>query len=541
MTTMLTKITNQNLSDKTLNRLQFVIITIFCSVPLFVELPFKINLYLAWEGAYRFSIGQIPFRDFSLPMGFCFWVIPGMFFKLFGPSLYSLIIAQSTINFLGAFSLKGILQKLGLSSVQVTLSILVYCLSFVFVNFWPWYNHSVFIFQLVATNFLLSHIETQTKFKKHIYLFFAAFFVVVAIFTKQDGGGLALVSVSILMMYVALAERAYKWLGFYSLYVILVTLIFILPFLQYDFIYWFNYGQAPHNARTSINDILIDVFEGSQWLKFYLLVWVIIVLKKLNANPHYLRNRREILLNLFVLSILAQAFLVQVTSYIPHNVNIYFHSIALAFIFYHLLTPVFSKPVFFAAILACITFWWSADYWRYGQRILNRVFPNQAQTANTNKISKYTWLLPDSTASKKKEIKWVKSSYPTFYHVLLPEETVAGIDSIMKLPVLRKKELQVLNMSELTPLAHEIGYEPLRQHPLWFHRNVAIFDPQIDQLCRNIASKDYDLVLFEEIPYLNQFYPEKVRSYLQTHYRKVLTFIAPREKEGAFIEVYVQP
>lgn len=171
---------------------------------------------------------------------------------------------------------------------------------------------------------------------------------------------------------------------------------------------------------------------------------------------------------------------------------------------------------------------------------MHRIWPKESHTVETDKISKYTWLLSDSTKSEK-EIKWSISPYKSFKNVLLPVETIQGIGSIMRLDILKKKDLKVLNMSELTPLAYEIGFEPLPDHPLWFHRNVSIFDKQIDEICERVARKEYDLVLFEEIPYLNQFYPEKVRKALQLHYQKINSFIAPREKTGAFIEVYQRP
>lgn len=109
------------------------------------------------------------------------------------------------------------------------------------------------------------------------------------------------------------------------------------------------------------------------------------------------------------------------------------------------------------------------------------------------------------------------------------------------MPEAKKPGARVLNMSELTPLAVEMGFEPLKKQPLWFHRNVSLFEQQIDELCSNVASHEYDIVLFEDIPYLNQFYPTRVHESLKKYYKKVNSFVAPREKEGAFIEVYVKP
>jgi hypothetical protein len=531
---------NKELTDRFINRLQVALITLFVIIPLFVQLPFKINLFLAWEGAYRISIGQIPFKDFSLPMGFGFWILPALFFKVFGPSLYTLIITQVFINFIGALSFRSILKKLGAEPAIVFLSLLVYCISFIFINFWPWYNNTVFIFELIAINFLLSHIYQESNRKKIIFIGLTSFFLVLSVFTKQDGGGLAVVTASTLLLYDAIITKKIKWILYYTGFAFLFTCLFVLPFVSSDFLYWFNYGQSPHNARTSLNDIFIDVFEGSQWIKFYLMAVVIVVIYKSSAQKEYFQSKKEVLFALFTLCILVQAMLVQVTSYIPHNVNIYFHSIAFAFLAFNGLKFNLSRVWVLASLCCLIMFWWSADYWRYGQRIANRISPGLLEDKKSlNSVSKYTWFIADSTVQEKK-INWKISKYKSFKNVLLPEGTIEGMDAIMGLEIVKSKNLKVLNMSELTPLAYEIGFEPLKNQPMWFHRNVSIFDKEIKDFCTQISAKEYDLVLFEVIPNLNQFYPNEVRKSLQENYVKVNSFQAPRDNANCFIEVYLK-
>jgi hypothetical protein len=532
---------NKELTTRQIEWLQLGLITLFVLIPLFVNLPFKINLFLAWDGAYRISIGQIPFKDFSLPMGFGFWLIPALFFKLFGPSLYSLIIAQAFINFFGALAFRSILKKLGVSSVLVFLSLLVYSISFIFINFWPWYNHTVFVFELIGIHFLLSHIFEAPSRKKIVYLFLTSFFLVLSVFTKQDGGGLAVITAGVLIGYDALVTKKIKWILYLGGFSLLLTGAFILPFIQYDILYWFNYGQSPHNARTSLDDILIDVFEGSQWIKFYLLAVVAIVIHKVSSDKKFLHSKKEMLLILVTVCILFQAMLVQVTSYIPHNVNIYFHGFAFAFLSYHCLTFNLNRIWVISVLMAFILFWWSEDYWRYGQRIISRISPGTKENQKSlNRVSKYTWFIEDSTKQSKK-INWKISKYKSFKHVLLPEGTIEGIDFIMNLELIKKKDLKVLNMSELTPLAYEMGYEPLTHQPMWFHRNVSIFDKEIKTFCSNISEKKYDLVLFEVIPNLNQFNPDEVRKSLQQNYEMIHSFQAPRDNTSCLVEVYVVP
>ena len=105
------------------------------------------------------------------------------------------------------------------------------------------------------------------------------------------------------------------------------------------------------------------------------------------------------------------------------------------------------------------------------------------------------------------------------------------------------KNLNVLNMSELTPLAEEIPYklETGSTVPLWYHLGVAMFNKEAQVYEQRFRNKYYDLVLFEYIPSLNNFYPFRVRDSLQQHYRKIDSFPAPRRGDTqGMIEVYTK-
>ena len=67
----------------------------FVLIPLALQLPYRVNIFLSWEGAYRLYLGQMPFRDFGLPMGYGYWLIPTGFFHLFGPSMFSMLAKMS--------------------------------------------------------------------------------------------------------------------------------------------------------------------------------------------------------------------------------------------------------------------------------------------------------------------------------------------------------------------------------------------------------------------------------------------------------------
>ena len=144
---------------KALTVSEIAVIVIFAIVPLFLSLPYRVNIFLSWEGAYRISNGEIPFRDFGIPLGGMYWVIPAIFFKIFGPQMISLVKAQVFINIISGLAFRSVLKSLEVQPSVRFSGILLYCLSFSFINFWPWYNHTVIVYAFVALAFVIKMIS----------------------------------------------------------------------------------------------------------------------------------------------------------------------------------------------------------------------------------------------------------------------------------------------------------------------------------------------------------------------------------------------
>jgi len=71
---------------------------------------------------------------------------------------------------------------------------------------------------------------------------------------------------------------------------------------------------------------------------------------------------------------------------------------------------------------------------------------------------------------------------------------------------------------------------------------VAMFNKQAALFESRISSHYYDLVLFEYVPGLNNFYPFRVRDSLIKNYQLIDSFMAPRRGDTkGMIEVYIRP
>ncbi len=522
-----------------IQKLIFITIFFFSIFPLLFNLPFRIHLDLPWEGAYRMYLGQMPYRDFGMPLGYGFFIVPLVCFYIFGPTLKSLIVAQAIITFVGCYAFKGILQKLELDKEKIFISVLVFCLSYSFLFFWPWYNNTALTYELIGIYFLLAAFKDLTFNTKLIKLFVSAGFIVLCFLTKQDYGGLAILFVLVLGVFQGVHTKKWEIPLYYIGFIILSCLLLVLPVMGKDFFYWFNYGQAPHESRLKASTIVNEIMANSEWEKFYLFMVILVILHKwkkvkksllqlVAVEPKY--NTKLILFILLALGMIFQALITKSTSGNSLANTTYYHAFGLALALSVISFKFELKNKYFLVfiVLGCFI-WWSGMYWKYAGRMFN-----------TTPLPPGL-VIKDSTTNAT-EMNYVKHDFSSMKGAKLPQGTVDGIKRLQVMPVFADSVNRplVLNMTELTMLAKELNYEPIKNLPLWYHVGVGIFDKQLDSIAANTVSKKYDVVLFEEIPSLDNFFPERIRDSLRVYYQLQDAFLAPRKEGDSVIEVYVK-
>lgn len=537
--------------------IELILIFSVSCLPLFLTFPYHINIFLSWEGAYRLYLGQIPYKDFGLPLGFGYWLIPAFFFKLFGPKLFTLIYAQVFINIISGLAFRSILRSLGLDPGLRLVGIILYIISFSFFNFLPWYNHTNIVFEFIGFAFLLKFIFRPEASNRFSLLGLASFFFVLSFFTKQDGGAMGIALALVIMLINLAYERRFLHVVAFAGFLILFFALFILPFIPYHIGYWFNHGQAPHSSRISLPEILETILNGSEWIKFYLLMIVLLAMLSARSTSRFFADPHETIFLFLTLGLLAEVSIYQVTSYTPPDMNIFFHSFAFIYILSHLgITAEFRRIQILFLTIFLVLVWWSGAYYRSFNKYVNRFLPQpsssaQASQSSTGKsdgiheniINRHTYILtPTDTLLSADTARWVLSTMPSFAKVLMPPGTVKGMNDIAALKVLgQHKNVMVLNMTELTPLERDLNFklETGTDIPLWHHLGVGMFQKQTSMYASRVKHNFYPLVLFEFIPNLNNFYPFRLRDTLQKYYVKVLDFPAPRRPNmGSRVEVY---
>src|SRR5690606_12151900 len=142
----------------------------------------------------------------------------------------------------------------------------------------------------------------------------------------------------------------------------------------------------------------------------------------------------------------------QVTSPLTPDGQNYYHAFVFAFVFAHInLNINLRNPIKFAPFAIFIVLWWSPLFWDYATRIL-KITPKKKANLETDYSSIQS--------------KWLATSeFRSFRGILMPEATIQGIRNIVNLEL--GEHPKVLNMTELTPLAYELNYEPPTDQPLW--------------------------------------------------------------------------
>lgn len=532
---------------------EILLIVVLALIPVFASFPYRLNIFLSWEGAYRLYLGQTPYKDFGLPLGYMYWVIPAIFFKIFGPQMITLVKAQAFINILGGLAFRSIFKTLGINPGIRFTGVLVFVLSYSFLNYWPWYNHTVIIYELIAIACLLRYLFSVKK-TRWAWLALSGVFIFFSFFTKQDGGGLAFLVCAAVLLYEAIKDK--KWLPL-LLFVgatVFAGLVMILPVSGYNFGYWFNHGQPPHTSRMSISDIIREFLSASHWLKFYVFVIALLLVARIQQVgwKAYWNSRIEMIFLLLSAGILVEAAIFQVTSYVPVDNNIFFHSFAIVYILYllnHFLPLRFDTWKVVLVCSAGVLLWWSQVYWRYMERFLLKGAPSYATMPYkgynyATEVNRNTYMIAMDTTDIPLS-NWRTVNLKSFEKMLMPAPTAEGIERLMNMDLIKNsKNLKVLNMTELTPLAAEVPFELEKgsYYPLWFHKGVGMFDKETNMFCDRINKKHYDMVLYEYIPYLNNFYPYQVRECLERNYQKIDSFVAPRKPTPhAWVEVWVKP
>ncbi|MDD5166379.1 MAG: glycosyltransferase family 39 protein [Candidatus Omnitrophica bacterium] len=191
---------------------------------------FTLDQSIVFDGSYRVLSGQIPYKDFIMPVGPVVFWLQAIFFKILGISYFSYIFGAAYINSLVVLLSVIIIRLLFPSKKYLSyIAALLTAIWFYPPFGTPWVEQTAFFFSFLAITAILS---ARVFIKgKGILLLLAGSFAALSILSKQNAG------LYILPLYFILLIAAYSFdfkIFFYSC----ITFIIGLAGSLFLFLWW---------------------------------------------------------------------------------------------------------------------------------------------------------------------------------------------------------------------------------------------------------------------------------------------------------------
>jgi len=437
---------------------------------------------ILWEGAYRVSLGQIPFTDFGMPVGPISFLIPALFFKLFSPSWFVMQLSQMFENAILLFLAYQLLKRLQFTQVNINKAIA--CFSFLYLVFLshPWYNSGAFLCFLASMVLLLS--------TSYWSLMAAGFMGGICFLAKQDYGVMNLCLGSLVILLTQARQSGpdrkitFQFSALRHLQLIkpiigagiLFLAFFALPIVAFiysvdsaQFLYWFNYGQPPHEIRRVHIRHFAD--HGNLFLPACIAFYFA-----------YRTVRMDLLFaGLFFIC----AFTVSSMSGLDYTAFFFFLFLPLLVqtaMDKQLVQKGWLSALLVLAVLTCVAF-----PAKYMYRLV--------QTTVLAKAEPFSFRHVYVT----RPVQAYPESMPYFKNVMGSNDSIVMIEKLQEIAKANPDvSLKVLNISELTPIYAELGSTPPLHYPLWYHTKISLFPKEIKLIDQDIDDNKFDVILLQD-------------------------------------------
>jgi hypothetical protein len=439
---------------------------------------------ITFEGALRLYLGQIPYRDFGSPVGPFSFVIPALLFKLISPSWTVFMFAQQLINGVMLLLVNALLLRIGVREAMRWVSLGLFTALYLLLLTHPWYNSTGTMLLLAASLCAMG--------SGRLRALGAGLLSGLAILTKQDFGAVTVLIAGFMVALANLGSDFEKILPYwhylrdprrlraaarsgvvFALATIAPVALFVYATDPTQFAYWFNYGQAPHQHRgVTLNDLV-----GNTYGHLALLIAALALVRN---------NFRLLIVSIFITA----ASVTRTTSGLGFT-HYYFIAFLPLMIDECLRITIRFKPLLLALIVYA------------GLRLISHPATDAYHVVEAIIKRQPEHFFFDYRLNSKLLVPVPEDLHAFSPHTLMPQETIDAIRFIKQKVRSRRAiastpaPISVLNMTELTPIYAELGVEPPRQWPLWFHTRVSLFPQQISDLTLTLAGNEYDFVLLQ--------------------------------------------
>ncbi len=440
---------------------------------------------IAFEGGYRVYLGQMPYRDFFIPMGPLTFYMQAFFYKLFGVNLLASALHSGFLAAVLACSFYLITVKRLGALFSFLLGVLTY-FSFTGYLTYPWYNTTAYFFFLMNILLLLPRLDQERLEWKYFIL--SAVLAVLGIFTKQDTGFLHFVGLLLFFTWHYRQDSKKTGIAYLGLAVLLTAGIIWFYQSHSNFWYWFDHGQRKDKQLLQV---LTDGHFFSQGL-FFCLIYLA-ALQFVKVIPKRARRIFFLLALLFGIPSITQ-----LTSGCPWQTKLEGVPIIL-YLVYELLAPLFAnqnRSKFFLKLLkpSLIVL---AVLWLNPFFLMGRYF--------TGSFLTHSAFDHDDWAQDMKAKYGLSGFVPieagSYKNCLIKMKHIDGLRQIKKIHNFFPGN--IFNMSEYAFLYADFGLEPPKGLPLWFHQGFSYSTQEIPLIETHVAKARPAMIIFQD-PHTNK-------------------------------------
>jgi hypothetical protein len=457
-----------------------------CLACLFIAFQIRDFVYfrdyaITFEGSYRLFLGQVPYRDFGTPVGPVSFLIPVLFFKLFESNWSVFLLSQQFQNACMLVLMYALLGRIGVRALIKRIALISFSVFYLLLLTHPWYNLTGVLLLLAGALCALG--------SSRLSVLASGLIAGLAPLAKQDFGLLTLLIAGFFVAVVSLGSDRDKILPSLDswrdkerlralainllLFVIstsAVVTIFILLTDAEQFRYWFNYGQEPHKIRSISKRGLLS--GGA-------LGWFIALIALARNNFRLL---------------VASMFIVAATVSSSTSGLYFTHYYFVAFLPV-IIDECLRMKIRFKALVLLVVLAGSSRMMIAPAKNVYRVFESVALHRPEHFFFDYRML--------SRPMVGFPGELDAFSrHAQAPQQTIDAILELKRIATEKRAAadgtgLKVLNITELSPIYAELGAEPPKGYPLWFHTNVSLFPQQIAQLDSLFAGQEFDIILLQ--------------------------------------------
>lgn len=474
---------------------------------------------IIWEGAYRINQGQLPYRDFGIPMGPGVFILPSIYQFIFSYSFDGILYCGLIVQCLAYIAFYKIFSFFKFSIIEIIGFSLIFLFSYLLNFKYMWYNSFGLMLLLFLAYFCLNY-------KSNIlYPFLSGFFAFLCLITKQDYGALGLLLYVFFFIYLLFNKKIKALLSSFIALTI-PLLVFVLYFKNHELLYWFNYGQPYFQSRfhrLNFNPKHFNYFGKNEFefhqhsidetIVYSVIISIVLFLyflmtKKIKTFPF-----SKIGIGLFFIF---SAYITSRLSGLSYFSTGYYWVFA-SLIGYTYLTSINQniKWINYASIFCMSLF--------VLIKLPTRYF----------KIIKNEALYYDYTPIDKKSKKGNQyESTKIFGKTYLLSNVHSDIDTLKKICSLHQCK-NMLNMTELTPLYPILNMPLTTKLPLWYDPSTCLLDREKYMIIEDIKKRKYDLILIQN----THNYIDEYKNTIIEQYKLVYFFKTSSDVNDVFVYI----